>query len=670
MLVVSTIGGRICGQRAPSRSAAPWKIVLAVCLACLLLTCGCRTSSKQYVQNGYKVGPNYCTPEAEVASGWIDYQDSRVNSNEPVAGDWWQVFNDPGLNTLMKLAKEQNLTLQEASFRILEARNRRDIVAGNLLPQTQTMGGGVRNQQLSLAAGYPSGGAGGLPAGTDRQFNVWSSGPLLAWELDFWGRFRRAVESADADLGAAVSNFDNVLVILYSDVASTYLQIRIAEQRLKYAKANVEIQKRSLEMAETRKEHGKASNLDIAQGVSNLSATEAIVPELESQLRQGENRLCVLLGRAPTDIRSLVEETVEIPKVAPQIALGIPAELLRRRPDVRQAERELAAQSARIGIAETELYPALRINGAVFVQANQFTNLFAANALAGNVGPSFSWNIFNYGRLKKGVDMEEAKYMEKAAHYQSTVLNANREAEDALVAFLKAQDRARVLRKGVSAAILSSKLTNDLYQAGKADFGRVFFAEYFLVLQQDELAQAEGAIALRLIDLYRALGGGWQADPAEYVTSPAPFVAPQPEVLAPEPSQPAEAKSESKSRGVPAKSVAMTPTKNQRLPGVVLKAVPVEGASAVGSPAHVESAVSKPAILAVGTSPRNVTGKPTAAESKSSTPRQPTSELTRLPSGSSNGLRPLLFPVPKSNTENARSPRKQPSQQVRSKSEW
>ena len=349
MLVVSTIGGRICGQRAPSRSAAPWKIVLAVCLACLLFTCGCRTSSKQYVQNGYKVGPNYCTPEAEVASGWIDYQDSRVNSNEPVAGDWWQVFNDPGLNTLMKLAKEQNLTLQEASFRILEARNRRDIVAGNLLPQTQTMGGGVRNQQLSLAAGYPSGGAGGLPAGTDRQFNVWSSGPLLAWELDFWGRFRRAVESADADLGAAVSNFDNVLVILYSDVASTYLQIRIAEQRLKYAKANVEIQKRSLEMAETRKEHGKASNLDIAQGVSNLSATEAIVPELESQLRPGENRLCVLLGRAPTDIRSLVEETVEIPKVAPQIALGIPAELLRRRPDVRQAERELAARIVREG---------------------------------------------------------------------------------------------------------------------------------------------------------------------------------------------------------------------------------------------------------------------------------------------------------------------------------
>lgn len=529
MLENRTSGCRFRGLCSAPFVAAPKTLVLAFLLFNLALLAGCRTGREEFVRNGYKVGPNYCTPEVEVASEWVDYQDPRVSHDEPVGWDWWRVFNDPVLDTLVQLAKEQNLTLQEASFRILEARNRRDMVAGNLLPQSQTLSGGMRNQQLSLASGFPSGGAGGLPVGTNRQFNVWNAGPQLAWELDFWGRFRRAVESADADLGAAVSNFDNVLVILYSDVASCYIQIRIAEQRLKYANANVEIQKKSLELAQMRKDHGKASTLDVAQAVTNLSATEAIVPELELQLRLEQNRLCVLLGRPPTDVQFLVKANAEIPKVASQIALGIPAELLRRRPDVRQAERELAAQSARIGIAESELYPAFRINGAVFVQANQLNNLFTGNALAGNVGPSFSWNILNYGRLTKGVDVEEAKFQQKAVKYQSTVLNANREAEDALAGFLKAQDRTRVLRKGVDAAIVSRDLTSDLYEAGKADFSRVFFAEYFLVMQQDELAKSEGAIALSLIELYRALGGGWQADPAELAEHPLPLAAPQPE---------------------------------------------------------------------------------------------------------------------------------------------
>lgn len=514
-------------------------------LACLLLSmaafAGCRGARHEYVQNGYKVGPNYCTPEVEVASQWIDYQESRVSNGEPVDWNWWQVFHDPALDSLILSAKEQNLTLKEASFRILEARSRRDMIAGNLMPQTQTVNSGMRSQQLSLASGFPSGGAGGLPVGTNRQFEVWSAGPALAWELDFWGRFRRAVETADAELEASVSNFDNVLLILYSDVASCYVQIRIAEQRLKYAQANVEIQKRSLEFAQMRKDHGKASTLDVAQAVTNLSATEAIVPELDFQLRQEQNRLCVLLGRPPADVQTLVPINVEIPQAPPQVALGIPADLLRRRPDVRQAERELAAQSARIGIAQSELYPAFRINGLVFVQANQFNDLFSANALAGSVGPSFSWNVFNYGRLKNGVAVEDAKYWQKATRYQSTVLNANREAEDAIVGFLKAQDRARILRIGVKAAVESRDLTSDLYEAGKADFSRVFFAEYFLVIQQDELAKAEGAIALSLIELYRALGGGWQTIPGDVVMR-LPPPNPEAEEVPPPPSFPIMAK--------------------------------------------------------------------------------------------------------------------------------
>ena len=483
---------------------------LAACLALSLvaLAAGCATSCTEYFRNGLKVGPNYCRPAAPVADRWIDYEDSRVSTAQPEPWAWWRNFNDPVLDQLVQTAAQQNLTLREAGFRVMESRSLRAFTVGNLFPQQQTASGSYSRQLLSEEVGFVGGGGGGL--GVPRQFSIWELGTQFAWELDFWGRFRRAIEAADAQLDSSIEDYDDVLVILIGDVGAAYVDIRTLEQRLRYARANVQNQTGSLRLAEIQEEEGVATKLDVAQAVTNIAQTEAAIPQFQTQLRQAQNRLCVLMGMPPQDIRALLDSGGRIPTASPDVALGIPADLLRRRPDVRRAERLVAMQSAQIGIAEADLYPSFTINGQIFLRASEFENLFGSSALGGSVGPSFNWNIFNYGRLRNLIAAEEARFMQRVAAYQQTVLEANREAEDAVVAFLQAQEQVRILRTGADAAVQSRDLVNELYKGGRADFGRVFFAEFFLVQQQDALAQAEGEVARSLVEIYRALGGGWQ----------------------------------------------------------------------------------------------------------------------------------------------------------------
>ncbi|MGE0757657.1 MAG: efflux transporter outer membrane subunit [Pirellulaceae bacterium] len=502
------------------------------------------TGVREYFRNGLKVGPNYCPPAAAVSEQWIDYQDpeGRVISSQEPRSDWWENFHDPILTSLVYRAADQNLTLREAGFRILEARALRAIAAGNFFPQTQVATGQYTRRQLSLATGIQAGGGGGFP-GVTRFFSVWNLGTQLAWELDFWGKYRRAIESADATLDASIENFDDVLVILQGDVADAYVNVRTLEQRIRYAESNVKSQEGSLRFAEVRLKGGAASRLDVTQAVTNVAQTSAAIPLFQTQLRQAKNRLCVLLGIPPQDIDSLLGGTGQIPDVDPAVALGIPADLLRRRPDVRRAEREVAAQSARIGIAEADLYPSFTINGSLFVQATQFQDLFRANAIGGAVGPSFSWNILNYGRILNNIRAEEARFLQEIAQYQNVVLNANREAEDFLIGFLNAQLQRRQLERAANAAIETRDLVNEQYLRGIVDFNRVFVAESILAQRQDDLAQSEGAIAQNLIDLYRSLGGGWQVrlDGAGFEENAVPTPTgdvPVPELTAPPPGEP------------------------------------------------------------------------------------------------------------------------------------
>lgn len=295
-----------------------------------------------------------------------------------------------------------------------------------------------------------------------------------------------------------------------------------------------------MRLAEDRLRNGATTRLDVTQALSNVAQTESSIPPLESARRQAVNQLCILLGIPPQSLDEMLAGNGGIPKAPPQVAIGIPAELLRRRPDVRRAEREVAAQSAMIGIATSELYPSFSISGTIFLDAMNFKDLFDADSIAGSVGPSFRWNILNYGRLTNNIRVQEARFQQLVVQYQNVVLRANAEAENAIVGFLKAQQQAKSLSRSTDAARESVELVSNQYRQGIVDFNRVFNSQIFLTQQQDQLAIAQGAIAQNLIQLYKALGGGWQirlsnvapqplaasGEPTE--AAPAPEPAPQP----------------------------------------------------------------------------------------------------------------------------------------------
>ncbi len=507
---------------------AGWRLIVLV--AVLAGTSGC-SSFRDYFANGFKVGPDYRRPAAPVADGWIDAADPAVLSEPPNDAAWWRTFNDPVLDTLVQTASEDNLTLRVAGLRVLEARAQRAMAAGELFPQNQTAFGSYqrtgRSENLTFVPPI-------------RFFDEWTAGVGLAWELDFWGQFRRAIESADASLEATVESYDDVLVLLLAEVAQNYVALRTAEQRLVYAAHNVVIQRESLDLAKKRFTEGAADKLDMTQTQSNLSQTLATIPPLEAARRRAANQLCILLGRPPgvldqmldnPDVVEALQEMQDvlalpemqairampsksrdkiIPCVPAQVAVGIPAELLRRRPDVRHAERLVAAQSALIGVAAAELYPHFSIAGSIYVDATNFRDLFTGSSVAGNMGPSFRWNIFNYGRLVNHIRVQDARFQQLAVQYQETVLRANAEAENALIGFLKAQQQVAQLHDSADAAGQSVDLVNLQFGLGKIDFNRVFTVQALLTQKQDQLAAAQGLAAEQLIQLYKALGGGWQ----------------------------------------------------------------------------------------------------------------------------------------------------------------
>ncbi len=471
-------------------------------LAALVLAAGC-TSPIEYVRNGFKVGPNYQPAPAPVAHNWIDANDVRVRNQRDDLSRWWAVFNDPVLNSLICYAYQQNLSLRVAGYRVLEARAQVAIDVGNLFPQTQTMTGDHTNNVLSRKTANP------LSTGLKRWYGQFDYGFNLSWEIDFWGRLRRAIESDAATLDATVENYDDVLVTLLGDVATNYVTYRTTELRIRYAQENVALQRKTLQIVEGQLKAGIVGELDVDQARSTLEQTEAGIPELEIALRQAANQLCILLGLPPQDLQARLGAGA-IPTAPPEVAVGIPADLLRRRPDVRRAERQAAAQSAQIGIAEAEFYPHIAINGTIGYSAEKFNNLFQKPALAGSVGPSFTWNILNYGRRVNNVRLQDSRFQELVATYQNTVLSAGQDVENGLVTFLRAQQRAKSQGASVADAKKAVDIVVAQYSQGVTDLTRVTLLQQNLVGLEDTLAQSQGEIATGLIQVYRALGGGWQ----------------------------------------------------------------------------------------------------------------------------------------------------------------
>jgi NodT family efflux transporter outer membrane factor (OMF) lipoprotein len=474
---------------------------LGALLVASMLASGC-TTLREWVQNGFKVGPEYGRPPAQAAPDWIDAADPRVHKQTEDLSRWWTVFNDPALDSLICFASQQNLTLREAAFRVLQARAQLGIDVGELFPQTQDLSGGVARTARSAAAA-------GAGLNAPRGFGQFTLGFNLVWELDVWGRLRRVIESDQAALDATVEDYDAILVTLLGDVATNYTQLRTFEQRIAYAKRNVEIQEETLRIVEARFKAGTTNALDVNQARSTLEQTRAEIPELEISLRQTIHRLCTLLGVPPEDLRTKLGEGA-IPTAPTDVAAGIPADLLRRRPDVRRAERQAASQSARIGVAEAELYPHFALDGNLGLSSAGLSKLFSQQAMTGSIGGSFTWNILNYGRLRNNVRLQDAHFQELIAAYQQSVLIANNEVEDGLVQFLRAQERAKLQAASVDAAEKAVTIAVAQYRAGTIDLTRITLLQQTLVQQQDTLAQAQGEIVTGLIQVYRALGGGWE----------------------------------------------------------------------------------------------------------------------------------------------------------------
>jgi NodT family efflux transporter outer membrane factor (OMF) lipoprotein len=473
--------------------------------------------------SGCKVGPNYERPEAQVNDAW---QQSQSASAESAAANirWWESFNDPTLTALVKSAYAQNLTLRQAGLRVLEARAARGIAVGNFFPQLQEATGGLGANQISKND---------APTPADRSFANANIGLQAAWELDFWGKFRRGIEASDAEVLATVADYDTVLITLAAGVATDYIIIRSLEERLVYANANVKLQADTLALTQIRFKAGAVSELDVSTARSTLANTQALIPDLNNQLLQTKMALCLLLGRTPSELQAELgtdPAVTKVPEAPAQIAAGVPAELLRRRPDIRSAERFAAAQSARIGQAVSDLYPRISINGATgFVattynaggQHSDLGSIFDANSFAGFIGLQVNWPILNYGRIESNIQVQDARYEEAVSAYQESVLRAAGEVESGLSDFLQSKLRTGFLAEAVDASQRSTELSLIQYRAGAVDFIRVNNAQTDLVQQQDNLVVARAAIALGAVRTYRALGGGWEIREGQEFVDPA-----------------------------------------------------------------------------------------------------------------------------------------------------
>jgi NodT family efflux transporter outer membrane factor (OMF) lipoprotein len=458
---------------------------------------------------GCAVGPDFTKPEAAVSVKWRAAGDPRIATQTAVDGQWWKAFNDPALDRLVDLAYQQNLPLQIAGLRIMEARAQLAVATGLQFPQTQAAVGSATAVGLSKnALGLTN-----IP-GVPRQFGVFELGFDAAWELDFWGKYRRGVEAQSANMLASVADYYAALVSLTAEVARTYVVMRTFEVLIEQARANAKVQEEALGIAQSRFRNGATSELDTTQATTLLESTRASIPRLNVDLQQARNALATLLGQPTDAVDGLLAGPKEIPKAPDKVATGVPADMLRRRPDIRSAELSAAAQCARIGVAKAELYPSFTLLGTIGLRSTVSSaashNLFSPSSIFYQVGPSINWPILNYGRITNSVRVEDARFQQMLVAYRDAVLKAAQEVEDALAGFLNGQEAVTFEKNSVAAAQRSVEIALVQYREGATDYQRVLDAQRSLLDQQQSLAQATSSVATSVIALYKALGGGWE----------------------------------------------------------------------------------------------------------------------------------------------------------------
>jgi NodT family efflux transporter outer membrane factor (OMF) lipoprotein len=458
------------------------------------------------LQGCARLGPDF-TPQRE---DWtVDWRSTAVEQAsesraQPDIRQWWAIFADPTLERLIAEADAHNAGLKVAGLRVMEARAQLGIAQSGRFPQLQQVGADVVYANRRESGGRNP---------TDSRFWQYSAGFDIGWELDFWGRFSRAIESADAAYFAARANHDDVQVLLHAQMAETYYALRTAQARLRIAHDNARLQQRSYEITERLFRSGQTDELDLQQARTQYLGTLSTIPEFEGQILRTRNALAVLIGRPPgalPDLPELATQEGMIPLLDRAVLQDVPASLLLRRPDIRAAELHVAAQSALIGVALADLYPSLTLLGSIVWSASTLGG--TPNSLTFLGGPSLRWNVFDHGRIRNNVRVQDARLQQLIVAYQDSVRQAAREADDAASGLVKSLEREAILRDAALAARRSLTLASALYREGYSDFQRVLDAQRALAAQQDAYVVNRGSAVSNLIALYKALGGGWHSE--------------------------------------------------------------------------------------------------------------------------------------------------------------
>jgi NodT family efflux transporter outer membrane factor (OMF) lipoprotein len=474
--------------RARRRQAAAWTAVL---LALVTSLSGCTI-----------VGPKFEKPTAVVNPEWSAKDSSQLTTAASPDGAWWHAFNDPTLDKLIDLATRQNLPLQLAGLRIAESRAQLALAVGSKWPQIQGVFANVG------AVGVSDNVANNVPD-LKRNFFDFQAGFDAAWELDFWGRYHNLERAEGARYAVTLADYDTALVSLTAEVARTYALIRTFQVLISQTQQNVALQEEGFRIADSRFRNGATSELDVSQAKTLLESTRVTIPQLELSQRQAENALSTLLGQPTGTVQELLAGSAGIPAAPAEVAVSMPAELLRRRPDIRAAEYAALEQSARIGIATADLYPRLSLAGTVGLHSTSGGG-FGLGSFFYAIGPRLWLPIFDYGRTRNRIRIEDARFQQSLVTYQDAVLRAGQEVEDGLTGYLKSRESAVFAANAAAAAKRSSDLAFVQYREGAVDFQRVLDAMRSLLQEESTLAQTQSAIATNLVSLYKALGGGWE----------------------------------------------------------------------------------------------------------------------------------------------------------------
>jgi NodT family efflux transporter outer membrane factor (OMF) lipoprotein len=446
------------------------------------------------------VGPDYTPIQPQAPEKWNAAMTGGLTPKQPdpaTLAHWWSIFNDRELSSLEEQAVKGNLELQTARARIREARALRGISQARLFPNVGA------TASASKIRSSESG-------GTGLETELYTAGFDAGWELDIFGGLRRSIEASQADLEASQVNLHNVMISLMAEVALNYVDVRIYQAQLAVTRANIKTQEETYDLNRSRYQAGIIDELAVQESLRILESSRSQIPAIETRMSAAKNRLAVLLGRQPAEFAQELVEVKAIPALPATVAVGIPAETLRRRPDIRFAERALAAQTARIGVATADLYPKFHLAGTIGVESINSGELLDWGSRIWSVGPRASWQVFDAGAIRQNIEVQTARQEQALIQYQATVLKAQEEVENALIAYAKEQRRRDSLDKATTAAQRAQLLARDKYQAGLVDFNNVLDAQRSLLILQSELSQSTGAATTNLVRLYKSLGGGWE----------------------------------------------------------------------------------------------------------------------------------------------------------------